>query len=71
MYSRQEIVSMTDTQLKVAYDGTAGRLRSDWSRGAPGRVSDCFLLGLLLSESSIRGLAIAPLVPFEQLRLDV
>lgn len=69
MHTRMEIQQMSDVVLQTTYDRVAGNLRREWSRGNPGTITDAFTLGLVLTESGLRQLRLAPLEPFSQLRL--
>lgn len=69
MRTRQELANLTDTELLVAFDACALRLRRAWSKGEAGTVTDAMEVGLMQVEAALRQLRLAPVAPFDQLRL--
>lgn len=60
MLTRMEIANMSDTALRIAYDGTAQRLVHDLNRGNPGKLTDVYDLALMRLEADLRSLALSP-----------
>lgn len=60
MFSKREIQGMSDTSLRIAFDGAAARVSNDWRRGNPGAISDITDLALIRFEADIRCLPLSP-----------
>lgn len=71
MFTRQEVMNMSDMGLTLAYDRTIARLAKDWRAGQPGRLSDVYNTALLRVEADLRCLPLRPLPHPGQMTLDL
>lgn len=60
---RQRLIDMTDTELRVLFDGKVRAIRREWDRGAPGKLSDAYDLALISTEATVRSLRLSPMIP--------
>jgi len=68
--TRAEAACMSEAAMLIAADRLRGRLREDWQRGAPGKLSDVYDLAVIYAEAVVRGIPVpAPMLP-GQLELD-
>lgn len=60
MLTRTEIMHMSDTALRCAYDRVSACIDHDWHRGQPGSLTDVYDLALLRLEADLRALPLSP-----------
>lgn len=60
---RQRLIDMSDTEIRVIFDGKVRAMRRAWDRGEAGSLADTFDLALLCTEATMRCLRLAPMIP--------